>query len=153
MANRSAGEPLLDNDGQNDPDYMTVPPKCQPCLNILKAGLRSLLFGGTLALQSWFFYSYSIDYSRFQLDYNIVERSTVIAQKAPVCILQVFSLICLFRLFCGNPGYVTDYFKSEELTSDAAGYQRYALYSKDDFEKRNQRGSRTDLESGDNKQV
>ena len=119
---------------------MTVPPKCQPCVNFLKACIRSILFGGTLALQSWFFYSYCIDYSRFQLDYNVVERSTVIAQKAPVCILQLFSLICLFRLFFSNPGYVTDYFKSEELTRNAAGFQRYALYSKDDFDRRSQRG-------------
>ena len=75
----------------------------------------------------------------------------MIAQKAPVCFLQLFSLICLFRLFCGNPGYVTDYFKSEELTRDAAGFQRDALYTKEDYDKRSQRESGADIESGCNK--
>ena len=75
----------------------------------------------------------------------------MIAQKAPVCFLQLFSLICLFRLFCGNPGYVTDYFKSEELTRDAAGFQRYALHSKEDYDKRNSGESSADIEIGNNK--
>ena len=45
------------------------------------------------------------------------------------------SVLCLLRLFFGNPGFVNDYIKSEELDTDG-NITRYAIYSKEDYAKK-----------------
>ena len=44
------------------------------------------------------------------------------------------SVICLLRLFFSDPGFVTNHFKSEELTLSASGHKRYAVYKLDEYE-------------------
>lgn len=48
------------------------------------------------------------------------------------------SLVCLLRIFFGNPGFVTDYIKSEELDDDESGQPRHAIYTIADYKKRMQ---------------
>ena len=56
-------------------------------------------------------------------------------------------IICLLRLFFGNPGFVPDYFKSEEIGVNEQGEQRLAIYRKEDYEKK--MFSESDLENAD----
>ena len=46
------------------------------------------------------------------------------------------SVICLLRIFFSNPGFVTDFIKSEELVDDESGQPRHAIYTIEDYKKR-----------------
>ena len=96
---------------------------------------RILFFCGTLALESFYFYSFCLHWSRYQLEDGDYRHAYIYGWTAFVAFLQSMSIICLFRLFCGDPGFVTDNFKSEELTPGADGYPRYAIYSLKDYKK------------------
>lgn len=69
-------------------------------------------FSLVLVFQGWIFYEFCIDYSKYQLEIELNEKWSVIAIKAIVAFFQLMSVICMIKIFLGNPGFVSDYFKS-----------------------------------------
>ena len=121
-------EPLLDT-------VVEVKPE-RPCWKkFLYQFFRCLFFGVTVGLESWFFYSFCIDNSKFMIDNNINTKKSVIAQKTVVAFFWFMSILCLFRLFFFNPGFVDAYIKSEELET-IGNTSKYAIYSKEDHKKK-----------------
>ena len=73
---------------------------------------KLVFFTLVLALQGWIFYEFCIDYSKYQLENEMNEKWSVIAIKSIVAFFQLMSVICMLRIFLGNPGFVSDYFTS-----------------------------------------
>ena len=98
--------------------------------------MRCFFFSGTLALEGWFFYSFCFDNSKYELENDFEEKKIVIIKKAIVALFWFMSVLNLFRLFFGNPGFVSDYIKSEEITDVESGQSRFAIYTKADYAKK-----------------
>mmetsp|Transcript_17439 Transcript_17439/g.23513 ORF Transcript_17439/g.23513 Transcript_17439/m.23513 type:complete len:114 (+) Transcript_17439:36-377(+) len=105
----NSSEPLL-NERQTEPN------RCQRVQSLCKLFLRTTLFSLTLILEGWFFYRFCIDFCKDQLEEYNMERRTVVMQKGVVCAIQLMSMLSLLSIFFSNPGFVSDYFTSEELT-------------------------------------
>jgi len=56
-------------------------------------------------------------------------------QRCIVFLLQFMSVISVASIYLSNPGFVTDYFRSEEL-EQRNNQRRFAVYKKKDYEAR-----------------
>jgi len=61
------------------------------------------------------------------------DLSEVFIQRSIVCIFFLMSVISLFSIYFSNPGFVSDYFYSEELTPVDENTRRFAIYGKYDY--------------------
>lgn len=89
---------------------------------------KSLLLSATLAIEAYFFYVFCIDYAQKQFETlsqdDFGGKIKISVEMILVLVLQLMSVMSLFALFFGNPGYVTDFFRS--VKDDREGY--YHIY-------------------------
>lgn len=70
------------------------------------------------------------------IEYNFESKQSVIVSRAIFAFVWVMSNWCLLRLFLGNPGFVRDFIRSEEIIDNESGEERLAIFSVEDYEKR-----------------
>ena len=124
-------EPLLNQNEQKTEETNTCATGL--CCKSLKLLYKIVFFTLTLLLQFWFFFSFCYACARYQLENEINERWSVFLTKAIVASLQFMSVVSMFRALLANPGFVSDYFRSIELSVNEEGLPRYAIYKKEDF--------------------
>ena len=94
---------------------------------------KGLMLCGTLAIDGWLLYTYCVEFTNYQLEEEDANVTEIYVKLAIVAFFGLMVNLCLLRLFCSNPGFVNDYFKSRKLQDVSADYQRFEVYRKEDF--------------------